>query len=267
MGADFPLQDLLQQARHELLATTKLPMAVDFLLAELKHFGEMSRGMKRLAHYFSPFQSFLVEEAEKDRGRFDMKTAFRILQAEAKYRSESASRQGYFVFQFEALCRNRLHYDRGLTAISEDPAYDSDWKEWVLVVRRQLGLVDLADLIYGRSEEYLATRRRKLGAQTPPEAPILFGLQEGKIAWANRHKDPLLLFAALQRHLHYPAVPRLEPVDTTEQIVPQLQRRMERLEMRIKLLEEEGKQGIDITKFYGALPQRGDSPPNAFGPP
>ncbi|MFN5851221.1 MAG: hypothetical protein ACK44Q_05315, partial [Pirellulaceae bacterium] len=29
MGADFPLQDLLQQARHELLATTKLPMAVD----------------------------------------------------------------------------------------------------------------------------------------------------------------------------------------------------------------------------------------------
>jgi hypothetical protein len=267
MGADFPLQDLLQQARHELLATTKLPMAVDFLLAELKHFGEMSRGMKRLAHYFSPFQSFLVEEAEKDRGRFDMKTAFRILQAEAKYRSESASRQGYFVFQFEALCRNRLHYDRGLAAISEDPAYDSDWKEWVLVVRRQLGLVDLADLIYGRSEEYLATRRRKLGAQTPPEAPILFGLQEGKIAWANRHKDPLLLFAALQRHLHYPAVPRLEPVDTTEQIVPQLQRRMERLEMRIKLLEEEGKQGIDITKFYGALPQRGDSPPNAFGPP
>ncbi|MFN9593455.1 MAG: hypothetical protein ACK56G_12225, partial [Pirellulaceae bacterium] len=72
MGADFPLQDLLQQARHELLATTKLPMAVEFLLAELKHFGEMSRGMRRLAHYFSPFQSFLVEEAERDRGRFDM---------------------------------------------------------------------------------------------------------------------------------------------------------------------------------------------------
>jgi hypothetical protein len=42
---------------------------------------------------------------------------------------------------------------------------------------------------------------------------------------------------------------------------------MERLEMRIKLLEEEGKQGIDITKFYGALPHRGDAPPNSFGAP
>jgi hypothetical protein len=42
---------------------------------------------------------------------------------------------------------------------------------------------------------------------------------------------------------------------------------MERLEMRIKLMEEEGKQGIDITKFYGAMPPRGDSHPNSLGPP
>ena len=31
------MQDLLEQAKQELLSTTRLPMAVDFLLAELRH--------------------------------------------------------------------------------------------------------------------------------------------------------------------------------------------------------------------------------------
>ncbi len=33
-------------------------------------------------------------------------------------------------------------------------------------------------------------------------------------------------------------------------MIPQLQRRMERLELRLKLMEDEQKHGIDITKFY-----------------
>ena len=33
----IPIQELLDQVRHELLATTKLPMAIDYLLAEVKH--------------------------------------------------------------------------------------------------------------------------------------------------------------------------------------------------------------------------------------
>jgi hypothetical protein len=66
----------------------------------------------------------------------------------------------------------------------------------------------------------------------------------------NRRKEPLFLFAAMQRHLGYPTVPRPEPVDETEDLVPQLMRRMERLELRIKLMEEERRTGIDITKFY-----------------
>ncbi len=52
----------------------------------------------------------------------------------------------------------------------------------------------------------------------------LFGDKEGRIALANRHKDPLLLFAALERHLNYPTVPRPQPVDESRQIIPTLMR-------------------------------------------
>jgi hypothetical protein len=80
---------------------------------------------------------------------------------------------------------------------------------------------------------------------------MLFGEREGKIAWANRRKDPLYLFAALQRQLAYPVVPRPKKVDETVNLVPLLLARVDRLEARIKLLEEENKGGLDITKFYG----------------
>jgi hypothetical protein len=249
-GQAIPEQELLLQVKHELLAITKLPMAIDFLLAELKHRGVMSLGMQRLAHYFTPFQTFLIDESEQERGRFDFQTALKILQVEADYRSRSDSRQGCFFYQFESLCRNRLNYDRGLKAIADDPIYDQNWREWILVVRRELGLTDIADLIYGRSEDFINYRRRRLGDDEPYNLPILFGEKEGKIAFANRRKDPLLLFAAMQRHLGYPTVPRLEPIDQTPMLIPQMQRRIERLEMRIKLFEEEQRQGIDITKFY-----------------
>ena len=250
IGGDTPIQDLLGQTKLEILATTKLPMAIDFLVAELKHHGIMTDGMRRLSHYFSPFQTFIVEESETDRGRFEFRTALKILQAEAEYRSKSESRQGFFFFQFETLCKNRLNYDRGLKAMSEDSAYDQAWSDWILVVRRQLGLIDLADLIYGRSEEFVAYRQKKLGPDATTDVPILFGSKEGKIAFANRRKDPLYLFAAMQRHLGYPPVPRVEVFDTNQQLVPQMQRRLERLELRIKLIEEEQRQGIDLTKFY-----------------
>lgn len=253
VGRDVPVQELLTQIHHELLSTTKLPMAIEFLATELKHHGIMADGMRRLGHYFSPWQTFLIEQSEEDRGRFDFIIALKILQAEAEFRSKSNNLQGLFLYQFEAMCRNRLNYDRGLKAMSEDSAYPDQWKEWVLIVRRQLGLVDLADLIFGRSEAFIEYRQKRLGADASrPDYPILFGVKEGRIAFANRHKDPLNLFAAMQRHLGYPAVPRFEKVDETREQIPQMLRRLERLETRIKLMEEENKQqGIDITKFYG----------------
>ncbi len=251
LGGDYTLQDLLAQSRHEVLATTKLPFAIDFLAAELKHRGVLSDGMRRLSHYFSPFQAFVVAEAEMEKGRFDFMIALQILQAEAEACSQELSCQGLFFFQFESLCRNRLSYDRGLQAMAEDRRYDEHWRPWLLIVRRQLGLVELADLIYGRSEAYLQEYRRRHGEDASPQVPVLFGPKEGKIAYAHRRRDPLLLFAAMQRHLGYPEVPRPKSIDPNRDLVPLLQRRLERLEARLKLLEEEQRyEAVDITRFY-----------------
>lgn len=250
---NVPMQELLVSLREELLATTKLPMAVDFLLGELLHAGKASTAMARLGHYFTPFQTYVMTEAENDRGRFDLQTGLAVLAHEAAYRAENPTPQGVFVYQFETLCRNRLRYEPGLDAIAGDPIYNQAWRDWIITVRRQIGIVDFADLIFVRSQHYVTQRRQRRVTDDDAAAmdrPVLFGEKEGKIALANRHKDPLLLFSALQRHLGYPAVPRLKPVDETIELIPQLLRRLERLETRLKLLEDEQKDGIDITRFY-----------------
>jgi len=120
-------------------------------------------------------------------------------------------------------------------------------------VSRQVGLIDLADLVAVRSPEYWRLEKRDalLAGRTPPEPDrvILFGEKEGRIAWANRGKDPLFFFAALQRQLGYPVVPRVKPVDPSVESPALLARRLERLEMRVKLLEEESRGGIDLARF------------------
>jgi len=251
MRQNLMAQDLLLMLKQEVLATTKLPLALDFLAGELRLNGVFTPAMAKLAHYFSPFQTFVVAEAERERGRFDFYIALEILEREARYRAEGASRQGAFLYQFECLCRNRLGYDQGLAAMARDPIYDEAWSEWILTVRRQVGIVELADLIYVRSDHYVQQRRRAGLDLAGPEKPVLFGEKEGKIALANHQRDPLLLFAALERHLGYPTVPRPKPVDEAKQLLPNLLRRVDRLEAKIKLLEEEQKGGIDLSKFFG----------------
>ncbi len=114
LAENVPAQEVLALVREEILATTKLPMAIDFLLAELRHQGVFAEGMKKLGHYFTPFQCYVISEAELDRRRFDLRIALEILAREAKYRAEPGiSRQGLFLYHFEALCRNRLGYDPG----------------------------------------------------------------------------------------------------------------------------------------------------------
>ncbi len=251
MRQDLMAQDLLLMLKQEVLATTKLPLALDFLACELRLNGVFAPAMAKLAHYFSPFQPFVVSEAERARGRFDFYIALEILEREARYRAEGASRQGAFLYQFECLCRNRLGYDQGLEAMARDPIYDQAWSEWILTVRRQVGIIEIADLIYVRSDHYVQQRRRAGLDLGGPEKPVLFGEKEGKIALANRQRDPLLLFAALERHLGYPTVPRPKPVDESKQLLPNLLRRVDRIESRLKLLEEEQKGGIDLSKFFG----------------
>ncbi|MBS0209675.1 MAG: hypothetical protein JSS27_12065 [Planctomycetes bacterium] len=259
MQRNIATQDLITGLREEVLAVTKLPMALEFLSAELKLSGRLSPAMASLGHYFTPFQTFVMAEAEKDRGKFDFLVAAEILEKLARYMSGTPTAQGLFIYQFESLCRNRLGYDRGLEAVSRDPFYDEAWRDWVLIVRRQVGFADFADLIYVRSEAYATTRARR-GLTTEDAAPVLFGEKEGMIALAHRQKDPLWLFAALERHLNYPTVPRTRPVDESKQAVPLLIRRVERLEARLKLLEEEQRGGIDLNRFMGQLPQFDDEP-------
>ncbi|REK07158.1 MAG: hypothetical protein DWQ37_21650 [Planctomycetota bacterium] len=252
-------QELLGMVREEALSTTKLPLAIDFLTGELKLNGVFHPAMAKLSHYFTPFQTFVIGEAESDVGRFDMMLALQILAREAQYRAQGATEQGIFLYEFESLARNRLGYDRGLKAIGGDPMFNQDWRDWIAIVRHQVGLVDFADLIYVRSEHY--ARRHPTADDEQPRA-VLFGEGEGRIALANRGKDPLLLFNALHRHLGYPEVPRPQKPDASPQLLPQLARRLEKIEARMKLVEEELKGGIDITDFY-VDPQK---PPSGENP-
>jgi len=264
-------QEALVGLSHEVLATTKLPLAIDYLVSDLRLVGTMATAMRRLAHYFSAFQTFVVAEAEDEEGRFDLRTAMTILQREAEYRSEGTTPQGLFFYRFECLSRNRLDYMHGLTATAADDIFDADWKNWIAMLSRQVGLVDLADLIYIRSAERVRRLRRRLdetaadAADRSAEQPaVLFGEKEGRIAWANRGKDPLFLFAALQRQLGYPVVPRPKRPQPQTESPALLARRIDRLELRVKLLEEEAKGGIDLTQF-DPKNQRTTEPPQSPG--
>ena len=122
LSENQPAQEVLRSVREETLATTKLPMAIDFMLSELRHAGAFGSAMSKLPHYFTPFQAFIIDQAEDERGRFDLRVGLEILRRDAEYRAgddprKPPSPQGLFLYQFEALCRNRLSYDRGLTAI------------------------------------------------------------------------------------------------------------------------------------------------------
>jgi len=247
-------QELLGMVREEILSSTKLPMAIDYLTSELKLLGEFHTAMAKLSHYFTPFQTFVIGEAERDTGRFDMRMALTILAREAKYRAEGATAQGIFLYEFESLARNRLGYDHGLEAVAGDPIFDATWRAWIMTVRHQVGLVDFADLLYVRSEHCFQRQSTAAAPGDPPpeKGLVLFGDGEGRIARANRGKDPLLLFNALHRHLGYPDVPRPVKPDESPEIVPQLLRRLERLESRLKLVEEELKGGLDLTRFYAS---------------
>ena len=243
-------QDLLVSLRQEVLSTTSLPYAIDFMTAELKLTGGFATAMGRLPHYFTPFQSYVIGEGERAEGKFDFRVGLEVLQREAEYRAAGASPQGIFLYQFETLCRNRLGYDRGLDAIAGDDIYSAEWRESILTVRRQIGLIDFSDMIYVRSELYRKNRGEA-------EKPILFGEKEGRIALANRRKDPLYLFAALGRHLGYPGVPRPRPEDTDRYLLPALQRKVERMESRMRLLEEELRGGINLSRFYAGQKKEG----------
>lgn len=243
-----PAQEILTMIHEEILTITRLPMAIQFLATELKHTGLLASGFTRLPHYFTAFQAYAVQQAEDEKRRFSIEMCLHILEREAQYRSGQPTQAGLFVYQFEALSRNRLGYDEGLACIAKDPFYDADWRAFISMVRRQVGVVDFTDLIYLRSEYYVIDQRRQDPTYQPP-LPPLFGEKEGKIAKANRGRDPLYLFAALQRQLAYPEVPRPRPRTDPEAQIELLKVKLKEMEARLKLVEGEARGQVDLSEF------------------
>jgi hypothetical protein len=253
---NIPSQDILASIHEEVLSSTKLPMAIDFLKGEALLNGRISDGMARLTHYFAPFQAYVIMKAEEDRSKFDQRIALEILEREATYRANAPVPAGLFVYQFECLSRNKLGYDKGMLAMADDPVYDENWADWIRRSRLQLGAVDFTDLIYYRSEQYLIEQRKLAGdPDLQPRQPVLFGAKEGRIARANAGKDPLFMFAALQRQLGYPTVPRPKRATGEDRLSPTaLDARLRQMEKRLQLLESEMKGNLDLSQFY-AKPQ------------
>lgn len=241
-------QDILEHVHEEILSTTHLPMAIQFLATELKHSGLLSSGFSLLPHYFTKFQAFVIAQTEDDRKRFSIDIGLLILEREAEYRARGLTQAGLFVYQFETLSRNRLGYDEGITCLKDDPIYDETWREFLEMVRRQIGIVDFADFVYVRSDLYVQDQQRREPAYVPP-VPTLFGEKEGKIAKANRGRDPLYLFAALQRQLGYPEVPRPRPRDDLVSKLEVFRAKLKELETRLKLVEGEQRGQVDLSEF------------------
>lgn len=248
LGTNLAAQEVLELIHQEILSTTRLPYAIQFLATELKHSGLLSSGFQRLGHYFTAFQTLLIQKTEVESVRLNVDTALLVLEREAAYRAEQPTASGLFVYQFEVLSRNRLGYDEGMAAMAEDPFYGDLWKEYIQLVRQQVGLVDFADLVFLRSDWYVTDQRRKNPEYEPPVSP-LFGEKEGRIAQANRGRDPLYLFAALQRQLNYPEVPRPKPRDDMAAKMEALQVRLRDLEARLKLIEGEVRGSVDLSQF------------------
>ncbi len=243
-------QEVLEGLAEEILATTNLPKAIGVMRGELKQTGRFSVAMSFLPHYFTAFQTFVMSRAEDDHARFDARIALEVLEKEAEYRAADPQPAAMFVYQFECVARNRLGYDQGMQAIAADPLYDEDWRVWISRLPRLLGAHDFADLIDRRSQHHVDDiRRRTHNPDWQPSYPILFGVQEGRIARAHIRKDPLYMFAALQRQLGYPKVPRPRPPRSTPLFDPAVEMRFQRLEARLALMEQEAKGGLDLSKF------------------
>lgn len=248
IGANIPAQETLARLHEELLSSTKMPFAVQFLSLELKHSGRLSDGFAKLPHYFTPFQTFVMRQADSETSKFTTLVGLQILEREAEYKADQPSPSGLFVYQFETICRNRLGYDYGLDAVGGDPFYDGEWKKFAELVRRQVGIIDFADLIYLRSELYVAEQRRR-DADYVPSLPPLFAEREGKIAKASLGRDPLFLFAALQRQLNYPEVPRARPREDIAAKFDVYEVKFREMDSRIRMLESESRGTFDPTQL------------------
>src|ERR1700674_5507032 len=107
---NMAMQDILTHIHEEILSTTRLPLAIQFLATEIKHTGLLSSGFAHLAHYFTASQTFTIQQTEDAQKRVSTDIGLSILEREALYRAGTPTQAGSFVYQFESLSRNRLGY-------------------------------------------------------------------------------------------------------------------------------------------------------------
>src|SRR6266550_1786474 len=100
VACNMATQEVLERVHEEILATTRLPLAIQFLATELKHTGLLSSGFARLTHYFTPFQAYIIGQTEEEKKRFSLEIGLVILEREAAYRAAQVTPQGLFVYQF-----------------------------------------------------------------------------------------------------------------------------------------------------------------------
>ena len=114
---------------------------------------------------------------------------------------------------------------------------------------------EFVDSLEPRFEALLAmkpVRYASLPRQKPdwvPNHPALFGEKEGKIAKASRGRDPLYLFAALQRQLGYPEVPKTRERNDLTTKLDIILNKLRELETRLKLAEGELRGNVDLSQF------------------
>jgi hypothetical protein len=249
----WPTQDVLTHLQGELLATTRMPLAVEFMSTQLKHGGRICDAMAGLPHYFTGFQAYVVEMSETELAKFTFSQAMLILEREAEFKAEGSHAPGLFVYQLETLTRNQLGYLDGMIAMETDGVYDDDWRQFISFVRGQVGLMDFAELIYIRSEFFVNERLKAHPDYEPKRAP-LFGEKEGRIAYANRGRDPNHLFSALQRQLGFPQVPRPPKQSTAAKEMDDLKRRLKALEGKLQILEGDVYNRSDASQFVAKDP-------------
>ena len=246
--ANLAAQDVMMGLSEELLSTTRLPMAVQFVASELKHSGSMANGFDKIPHYFTPFQRFVIRQTEDDKRKLTFSTSMLLLEREARYKADEMTPAGLFVFQFECLTRNKLGYEDGLTAMSLEPTQSKEWQANASMFRKQIGIVEFSELVYLRSEYYVADQKR-IDPDFVPSLLPLFGEKEGKIAKASLGRDQLFLFSALQRQLNYPEVPQPKPKDDPGILVQQLEAKLRDLDIRVRMMEAESRGNFDPTQF------------------
>ena len=200
---NVPMQELLEHVKQEILSTTRLPLAIDFLLTELRHIGMMSTAMERLPHYFTPFQTYVMQEAEAERGRFDLRIAVDILRHEAEYRGQVAGPAGDVHVSVRMPLPQPAEIRPGPGGDRRRPDLRRELAGVDRDLRQRIGMVDFADMIYVRSQFNLIHlhapgepppvareagalqregRQNRLGQ--PPQGPALSVLRPCSGTWA-----------------------------------------------------------------------------------